>query len=255
MSSANENLEGVPVDGKRKGTKIKVMSSPRDDKEGYHSPMEHNADSSDVGGVGAEDYNDIEATRPSSSALAKDETSYVQTLMPEWRRVDSIDRKSVKFASDVKEGGVITVDDDSGDLAMGAEEGQTEGTTAVAEKDAGRNIGDFAMTDGGLISSWDVDEGESPYRQAFYEVAEVGDFAVEEENEKSMAMDEEYERKEGTTAVAEEDAWRNRDDLAMTGRGTLEGSADCGEPEPALVLSTTLSSPPVEGDEPRSKKI
>jgi hypothetical protein len=217
--------------------------------------MEHNADSSDVGGVGAEDYNDIEATRPSSSALAKDETSYVQTLMPEWRRVASIDRKSVKFASDVKEGGVITVDDDSGDLAMGAEEGQTEGTTAVAEKDAGRNIGDFAMTDGGLISSWDVDEGESPYRQAFYEVAEVGDFAVEEENEKSMAMDEEYERKEGTTAVAEEDAWRNRDDLAMTGRGTLEGSADCGEPEPALVLSTTLSSPPVEGDEPRSKKI
>jgi hypothetical protein len=221
MSSANENLEGVPVDGKRKGTKIKVMSSPRDDKEGYHSPMEHNADSSDVGGVGAEDNNDIEATRPSSSALAKDETSYVQTLMPEWRRVDSIDRKSVKFASDVKEGGVITVDDDSGDLAMGAEEGQTEGTTAVAEEDAGRNIGDFAMTDGGLISSWDV----------------------------------EYERKEGTTAVAEEDAWRNRDDLAMTGRGTLEGSADCGESEPALVLSTTLSSPPVEGDDPRSKKI
>ena len=70
-----------------------------------------------------------------------------------------------------------------------------------------------------------------------------------------MAMDEEYERKEGTTAVAEEDAWRNRDDLAMTGRGTLEGSADCGESEPALVLSTTLSSPPVEGDDPRSKKI
>ena len=249
MSSANENLEGVPVDGKRKGTKIKVMSSPRDDKEGYHSPMEHNADSSDVGGVGAEDNNDIDATRPSSSALAKDETSYVQTLMP------SIDRKSVKFASDVKEGGVITVDDGSGDLAMGAEEGQTEGTTAVAEEDAGRNIGDFAMTDGGLISSWDVDEGESPYRQAFYEVAEVGDFVVEEENEKSMATDEEYEREEGTTAVAEEDAWQNRDDLAMTGRGTLEGSADCGEPEPALVLSTTLFSPPVEGDEPRSKKI
>lgn len=253
MSHANENVEGVHVDGTREATNIKMVVSPRDDKEGFHSPMEHNADSSNVGGVGAEDKNDSEATGPSASS-AKDEASYLQTLMPGWRRVDCIDRKSVTFASDVKEGGVLTVDDDGGDLAMGAEDERKQGTTAVVEENAGRNIGDFAMTDGGLISSWDVDEGESPYRLAFYEVTEVGDFAVEDENESSMAMDEENERKEGTTAVAEEDAWRNRDDLAMTGAGTLEGSADCDEPGPVLVLPTTLSSPPVEGDEPRSKK-
>ena len=183
MPHANENVEGVHVDGTREATNIKMVVSPRDDKEGFHSPMEHNADSSNVGGVGAEDKNDSEATGPSASS-AKDEASYLQTLMPGWRRVDCIDRKSVTFASDVKEGGVLTVDDDGGDLAMGAED----------------------------------------------------------------------ERKQGTTAVAEEDAWRNRDDLAMTGAGTLEGSADCDEPGPVLVLPTTLSSPPVEGDEPRSKK-
>ncbi len=72
--------------------------------------------------------------------------------------------------------------------------------------------------------------------------------SVEEENESSK----ENERKEGTTAVAEEDAWLIRDDLAMAGVGTLEGSADCDEPEPVLVLPTTISSPPVEGDEPLS---
>jgi hypothetical protein len=220
MSNANEHVEGVHDDRTREATNIKMMVS-RDDKEGFHSPMDYNADSSNVGGVGAEDKNDSEATGPSASS-AKDEASYVQTLMPGWRRVDCINRKSVTFASDVKEGGVLTVDDDGGDLAMGAEDERKQGTMAVVEENAGRNIGDFAMTDGGLISSWDVDEGESPYRLAFYEVTEVGDFAVEEENESSMAMDEENERKEGTTAVAEEDAWLNRDDLAMAGVGTLE---------------------------------
>ncbi len=103
-----------------------MMTSPRDDYEGYDSPMEHNADSSDVGGDGAtEDNTDSEATGPpASSALANDETSYVQTLTPEWRRIDCIVRKSVTFASYVKEGGVVTVDYDSGDLAMGADDEQ-----------------------------------------------------------------------------------------------------------------------------------
>ena len=220
-----------------------MMSSPRDDDEGYHSPMEHNSDSSDVGGDVASEYNnDSEATGPSASS-AKDDTSYAQTLTPGWRRVDC-DRKSVTFSSDVKKGGVITVDDDGGDLAMGAEDERTEGTTA----------GVVAMTDGGLISLWDMDEGEGLYRHAFYEVTEVDDFALEEENESSMAMGEGNERKEETMAVVEEDAGRNRDDLAKTGGGTLEGSKDCDEPEPVLVLPTTLSSHPVEGDEPRSKK-
>ena len=115
-----------------------MMTSPRDDDEGYDSPMEHNADSSDVGGDGAtEDNTDSKATgSPASSALANDETSYVQTLKLEWRRIDCIVRKSVTFASNVKEGGVVTVDYDSGDLAMGADDERTEGTTAVAEEDA-----------------------------------------------------------------------------------------------------------------------
>ena len=246
MSRAPENFEGVPVDGTKRATKIEMMTSPRDDDEGYDLPMEHNADSSDVGGDGAsEDNTYSEATGPpASSALANDETSYVQTLTPGWRRVDCIVRKSVTFASDVKEGGVVTVDYDSGDLAMGAEDERTEGTTA----------GGIAMTDGGLISLWDMDEGEGLYRHAFYEVTEVDDFALEEENESSMAMGEGNERKEETMTVEEEDAGRNRDDLAKTGGGTLEGSKDCDEPEPVLVLPTTLSSHPVEGNEPRSKK-
>ena len=81
----------------------------------------------------------------------------------------------------------------------------------------------------------------------------VCNLAVEKENQ-SSTMGEEDERKERTTAAVEEDAGWNRDDSAKTGGGTLEGSADCDEPEPVLVSPTTLSSPPYEEEEPQSKK-
>jgi hypothetical protein len=52
----------------------------------------------------------------------------------------------------------------------------------------------------------------------------------------------------------EEDAGRNRDDLAKTGRGMLKRSTDCNKPEPVLVVPTTLSSSSYEEEESQSKK-
>ncbi len=66
---------------------------------------------------------------------------------------------------------------------MGAEDEQKGEMTAVVEEDVGQSIGYFAMTDGGPTSSWVVDKGESPYWLAFYEVAKVGNLAVEKEDE------------------------------------------------------------------------
>jgi hypothetical protein len=191
-----------------------MMPSPRDDKEGY----EHNADSLDFGSNGAsKDDNDSKANGPSAlSALAREEASCVQRLTPGWRRVGCFDRNTVTFASDVKGGSVITVVDDSRDLAMGAEDERKGEMTAVEEEDAGRSIGYFAMTDGGPTSSWDVDEGESPYRLAFYEVAEVGDLAVEKEDE-SLTNHSHTEHNADFSDVGGNSASEDKNDSKATG--------------------------------------
>jgi nitrogen fixation protein FixH len=148
--------------------------------------MEHSANSLDFGSNStATDKNESEATEPSaSSAFAKDEAFYMPTSTSGWRCMESIDKKTVTFASNPKEGSIITADYESGDIAMRAEDKQKGEMTAVVEEVAGRSIGYFAMTDGGPTSSWHVDKGESPYYQlVFYEVTEVGNLAVEKENE------------------------------------------------------------------------
>jgi hypothetical protein len=114
--------------------------------------MEHNANSLDVGCNGTtEDKNDSEATGPSSSsAFAKDEASYMPMTTVGLCHIDSIDNKTVTFASNAKEGSIITADYMSEDLAMGMEDKQKEETMATVEENAGQGIGYFAMTDGGL---------------------------------------------------------------------------------------------------------
>jgi hypothetical protein len=303
-----------------------MMSSPRDDKEGYHSPTHHSAHSLGGGVEGATvDIDDNEATGTSASlALAKNsESSYVMTLTPGWRRVDGVNKKAVTFASDVKEGSVITVTKEENDdsaigwgeyetpnrlaficndmnegsalafgqenesSSMGEEDERKEGTTTgMVKKDSGRSMDDLAMTDERMLEgSTDsnepdpvmasvVKEGgditvkyenedsaigwgeyETPNRLAFICNNEDSALAFEQENE-SSSMGKENERKEGTTVtVDEEDSGLNIDDLAMTDGGMIEGSADCNEPDPLMVVvPTTLSTPPVEEDEPRSKK-
>ncbi len=123
--------------------------------------MEHSADSLDFCSDGAsKDKNESEATGPSaSSAFAKDEASYMPMSMLGWHCMESIDRKTVTFASNAKEGSLITADYESGDVAMSAEDKQKGEMTAVVEEDAGQSTGYFAMTDGGPTSSWDVDKG------------------------------------------------------------------------------------------------
>jgi hypothetical protein len=93
------------------------------------------------------------------------------------------DRKTVMFSRNKKGGSIITVVDQSGNLATSAEDKQKGEMTAVVEENVGQSIGYFLMTDGGPTSSWDVDKGESLCRLVFYEVTEVGNLAVEEKNE------------------------------------------------------------------------
>jgi hypothetical protein len=218
--------------------KFGVLAVEKEDESlTNHSHTGHNTNFSDIGGNGAaENKIDSNATGPSaSSAFAKDEASYMPTSMPGWWHVDSIDNKTMMFASNATEGSIITADYKRGDLAMGIEDKQKEETMVVVEENAGQSIGYFAMTDGGLLSSWNVDKDESPHWLAFYEVTGVCNLTVEKENE-SLTMGEGNKQKEKTTAVVEEDAGRNREDLAKTGGGTLEGSTDCDEPEPVLVF-------------------
>ncbi len=220
--------------------KVGVLAVEKEDESSTnHLHTGHNANFSEIECDGAAVHkNNSEATGPSaSSAFAKDEASYVPTSTPGLRCVDSIDNKTVMFASNAKEGSNITADYKSGDLAMGVEDKQKEETTAAVEENAGRSIGYFAMIDGGLLSSWNVGKDESPHWLAFYEVTGVCNVTVEKENE-SLAMGEEDKQKEKTTAAVEEDAGWNRDDSAKKGGGMLKGSTDCNKPEPVLVFSS-----------------
>ncbi len=185
--------------------------------------MRSNVDSPDRGGDGATDSNENEATLSSApSTLTNDDASYMMSS-PGWRRVDSIAKKTVTFACDVKDGGVVEVNDkteesiseeyetfsrltfvgydayDNNEIGtMGEEDELKEETTAAIKEESG--LDDSAITSGDLISSWKVNDEDKTHRRLTFvghDVRKEGDaLAVEEEEDRQWMREKRAEKRQ-----------------------------------------------------------